>query len=157
MEKVGSKVLHSVNRVAALALLFASGQNLAQGWREKENAEVSIGLELAILKVNIILQIVELVLVAWGKIKGNTRRHLLLLLDRSLLAFLFLSPESDRILFLCLAFLYSTADTLRYWTLIFSKGSYLPLLRYLFPLLAGLFLPYLSLALSNNYIKINAE
>ena len=153
-DKATSQILFSVNRIAALALLLKCSQNYLMGW--KDDLQVSVSFEVTLFKINVVLQLIELALIFAGKIQDNQWRFIGLLVNKIVLAFFFLSSESDRLLVICLGLVYGLTDTFKYWHLIFPKHRYLATFRYNIPFIAGLLIPYISLSLMNNYIKINA-
>jgi hypothetical protein len=154
-DKALSQVLYSLNRIAALALLLKCSQNYLMGW--KDELEVPVSFELALFIINVVLQLVELGLTFAGKVKGNSWRFFGLLVNKILLAFFFLSNQSDRFLVILLGLAYGLTDTFKYWHLLFPKHRYLSDIRFTVPLITGLIIPYLSLSLMNDYIKIHAE
>lgn len=112
---------------------------------------------MALFRINVVLQLIELGLIFAGKIPGNSWRFFGLLVNKVLLGFFFLSSESNRFLLICLGLVYGLTDTFKYWHLIFPRHRYLSDLRFTAPLVTGLIIPYLSLSLMNDYIKIQAE
>lgn len=138
----------------AAAMLLGKG---GSSWMWGEEGE-SIEVELGIHRVNTVLRLVELLLIVMGRVKGDWLVFASLFADRCILSILFLSPESERVTYLGLILLYGIFDTIKYGFLLMPNPPFfLGYLRYNLPLVTNLVLPFLSVSLMSDYIKINAE
>ena len=107
-------------------------------------------------RVNTFLRFTELGLIIMAKVPGNAKRFASLFMDRAFLSVVFLSPQVNREMYIFLALLYSSVDTIKYLYLLNPSYKILPNLKYTLPLLSNLLIPFLSVFLMSNYIKINA-
>ena len=102
------------------------------------------------------LRFVELFLILLGKVSGKPLKFASLFMDRAFLSIVFLSPLANRYQYLCLALLYSLADSVKFLYYLQPKYQILATLKYNLPLLTNIFIPLLSISLMSDYIKINA-
>ena len=102
-------------------------------------------------------QIFDLLLIILGKSKGSLFGTMCQGGARLVVAWIFITPESDQRLFALVTIAWSVADVNRYLYYLFNKSPATTILRYnLFILLYPIGV-YGEMSIINDYIKINAE
>jgi hypothetical protein len=143
------QITNVVNALISVLLLLKTTHNFIIGNTSGQTG--SIHIEILLFKAASVAQLLDV-----GLSITDTVRAILRVLPKIILAFVYLSDETNETLFLSFTVISSGFDVVKYLSQIFPQISVLRALRLNLPMLIGLLLPLFSFWLLNDYIYINA-